>query len=173
MPKPNRQKGFILIELVMTLVLVGIIGAFTSFFIYTGVNGFLTSKKTSETALRVQVAMDRISIELRNIKPETSRPVLTSTSIAYQSDDALLPGTRTISYNSTSNTIDLSVGGTSNALLDQIQTGSFGLTWVERDLNNSTADGNELSEIKIAFKLQDVGTPFGVRIYPRHMVHKH
>jgi hypothetical protein len=117
--------------------------------------------------------MDRMSIELRNIKVESTRPVLTSTSIVYQSDDTKLPGTRTISYNSATSTINLSVDGTSNVLLDQVQDDSFALTWIERDLNNSIADGNELSEIKINFKVKDVGTPFSVSIYPRGMVKKH
>jgi prepilin-type N-terminal cleavage/methylation domain-containing protein len=173
MRKNSRQKGFILIELVMTLVLIGILGAFAGLLLYTGASGFLTSKKISETALKAQAVMDRMSIELRNIKVESTRPVLTSTSIVYQSDDTKLPGTRTISYNSATSTINLSVDGTSNVLLDQVQDDSFALTWIERDLNNSIADGNELSEIKINFKVKDVGTPFSVSIYPRGMVKKH
>lgn len=170
MPKPNRQKGFILIELVMTLVLVGIIGAFTSFFIYTGINGFLTSKKTSETALRVQIAMDRISAELRHITALVpgAAPVL-NTSITYLSKD--LPGTRRIRFDSNSKNLYLSVAGTENILLDNLAT--FSLTWLPTaDLDNSQDLKEEIAAITLSFTVPDVGTPFSVRIYPRNLIPK-
>jgi hypothetical protein len=170
----NTQNGLILIELVLTLILIGIIGGFTGLFLHTGVTGFLASKKTSETALKAQAAMDRIAIELRTIKRETNRPALNSTSITYQSDDPDLPGTRSIIYNSTNGTISLSVNnGTPRVLLDQIQPNSFSLTPTERDLNNSLTDGNELAEIKVDFKVVDVGRLFSVSIYPRNMVKRY
>ncbi|MFO7687586.1 MAG: hypothetical protein R6V60_15995 [Desulfobacterales bacterium] len=164
----------ILIELIITLILIGLIGGFTGLFLYTGVTGFLTSKKISETALKAQAAMDRITIELRDIKRETNRPILNSTSITYQSDDAdNLPGTRSISYNSSNGTINLTVDGTPYVLLDQIQPNSFNLSWTERDLNNLSADGDELAEIQVVFKVVDVGTQFTVRVYPRNMVKRY
>ena len=46
------------------------IGAFAGLFLYNGINGYLASKRNSESALKVQVALDRISAELRNIKAE-------------------------------------------------------------------------------------------------------
>jgi type II secretory pathway pseudopilin PulG len=64
----ESTNGFILIELVTTLILIGVIGASAGLFLYTGVNGFLASKRNSETALKAQVALDRISAELRDIK---------------------------------------------------------------------------------------------------------
>ena len=65
---PRRaHAGFVLIELVTTLVLVGVIGAFAGFFLWSGINGYLASKRNSETALTAQVALDRISYELRHI----------------------------------------------------------------------------------------------------------
>ena len=87
----ESQNGFTLIELVTTLIIVGIIGAFTSFFLYTGIRGFLSSRFNSETALQAQTALDRISAELRYIKNFELIPVQTpnpnSTSIEYRSRD--------------------------------------------------------------------------------------
>jgi prepilin-type N-terminal cleavage/methylation domain-containing protein len=178
MRTPNRHNGFVLIELVMTLILVGIIGVFTSFFIYTGVTGFLNSKKISETALRAQIAMDRISSELRHITSVTGEPVgkLPGTilkSITYTCAD--LPFERIIRYDKDKDlsksiyNIYLSVNGIENILLDNVATFSLTLTSANQD-NLSAPSENEISSIKLGFTVADVGTPFSVQIYPRSLI---
>jgi len=166
------QKGFTLLELVTTLILVGMIGAFTSFFLYTGIRGFLTSKFSSETALQAQIALDRISAELRYIKYLEPSPVQTpnpnSNSIEYRSQD--LNGARRIRYNSANREILLSVNGTANVLLDNVS--AFTLSWVPKDLDQ---DGNnEISKIRVAFTVRSASTenetPFSAEIYPRSML---
>jgi prepilin-type N-terminal cleavage/methylation domain-containing protein len=166
------QKGFTLIELVTTLILVGIIGAFTSFFLYTGTLGFLTSKFSSEAALKAQIALDRISTELRHIQVLVS-PTPTSTNIGYRSfDQSLLPGVRRISYNSANREILLSVDGNSNVLLDNVNT--FAFSGATRDLDNSGDGNNEISEIRVTFTVRsasgDNETGFSAVIYPRSML---
>ena len=59
--------GFILVELIVSIVLIGIIGIFTSMFIYTGIKGYLMAKQTNEGAIKAQMALDRINLELRQI----------------------------------------------------------------------------------------------------------
>ena len=90
---PRRpHAGFVLIELVTTLVLVGVIGTFAGFFLWNGINGYLASKRNSETALAAQVALDRISFELRHIA-SLSRP--DSPSRAEYIDHLSAPPSRT------------------------------------------------------------------------------
>ena len=67
----KNQKGLMLVELITVLVLIGIIGSFATFFLYTGFNGYQKSKITSEGALNAQMALDRISAletELRHAR---------------------------------------------------------------------------------------------------------
>jgi prepilin-type N-terminal cleavage/methylation domain-containing protein len=168
------QKGFTLIELVTTLILVGVIGAFATFFLYTGVRGYLTSKFSSETALQAQIALDRISAELRYIKYLEPVPVQTpnpsSNSIEYRSQD--LTGARRIRYNSANQEILISVGGAENVLLNNVST--FTLSWVPRDLDASADGVNEISEFRVAFTVSSTSTenvtPFAAEIYPRSML---
>ena len=58
--------GFILVELIVSIVLIGIIGIFTSMFIYTGIKGYLMAKQTNEGAIKAQMALDRINLESIN-----------------------------------------------------------------------------------------------------------
>ena len=166
--KPNS--GFILIELVTTLILIGVIGAFAGLFIYTGVNGFIASKRNSETALAAQLALDRISAELRYISSLPTAPE--ANSITYLSKD--LPGTRRLRYDSGTRTINLQVTGVPNPvgempLLDNVATFSLNLNHPETPAANmDNADGDEeIAAIFIGFTVIDVGTQFNVRIHPR------
>ena len=61
------EHGFALIELIAVIVLVGIIASFSAFFLYTGFQGYLNTKKATEGALNAQMALDRIALELRDI----------------------------------------------------------------------------------------------------------
>ena len=85
-------------ELIVTLVLVGIIGTFTTLFMYTGLNGYLKAKDTSEGALKAQIALDRISLELRDIividaiTPKSDPDTTTDSNIDYST--TTLPGSR-------------------------------------------------------------------------------
>ena len=168
------QKGFTLLELVTTLILVGIIGAFTSFFLYTGIRGFLTSKFSSETALQAQIALDRISAELRYIRYLELSPVQTPNpnwnNIEYRSQD--LTGARRIRYNLATQEILLSVDGTANTLLDNVS--AFALSWVPKDLDQSGDGKNEISKIRVVFSVRSASTEnemfFSAEIYPRSML---
>jgi type II secretory pathway pseudopilin PulG len=159
------QGGFILIELVTTLILIGVIGAFAGLFLFTGVNGFIASKRNSETALSAQIALDRISAELRRISSLPAAPVA-NTSITYLSKD--LPGTRKIRYDSGAKIIYFSRDGAENPLLDKVAT--FSLAWDSANMDN--AGGDEISTINIGFTIADVGTQFNARIHPRFFIPK-
>lgn len=155
----RKSSGFVLIELVSTLILVGIIGSFTGFFLYTGIQGYLTSKKTSVGALQAQTALERVSKELSALE---SLPTVQSKSISYTS--RTLPGQRSISFDDNTGVISITVDGSSYPLLKDV--GSFSLSGDTADLNG---DGNadEISVIAIAFTVGEIGRQFSTAVYPR------
>lgn len=161
------QKGLILIELITVIVLTGIIAAFTTFFLYSGVNGYLNIKTTSAGALNAQMALDRISLELRDLNYFTSSPVTSgNASLSYQSAVAELAGTRILKYDTTQNTIAINIGGTDYPLLENVT--SFNLTVAAQDLNQDGID--DVASIGIGFHLEGIGQEFQTNIFPRHMV---
>lgn len=172
MKKSSKQAGgFILIEVIVSIVLLGILGVFTTMFLYTGIKGYMISKQTAAGAMRVQIALDRLNLELRKANKVTAA---TGTSITYETDD--LPYTRRIFYDSTTDpnnhtiSIEIDDGTTIQAypLLDNIAPGTFAITLAERDLDN---DGNnEIEGISIGFSLTDIGRPFSLRVFPRNWV---
>ncbi len=162
--------GFILIEVIVSIVLIGIIGVFTSLFIYTGIKGYLIAKHTNEGAIKAQIALDRINLELRKINAiPAATPPVDDVEITYTSDD--LPGTRKIEYVANDHTINITGGsGVSYVLLDHVET--FELSVIVEDLDNSGGLADDISGINIVFTIADVGSEFSLRIYPRNMLPK-
>jgi prepilin-type N-terminal cleavage/methylation domain-containing protein len=160
----QQENGFTLVELIVTIVLVGIIGTFTSLFMYTGLNGYLRAKDTAEGALKAQIALDRISLELRDISQIET--VTANTAIDYLSTS--LPGDRQIIYNAGADTISVDVDGNVNLLLDDVQ--SFTISAAYRNLNYYADGSNAVEAIDVSFTIGEIGRPFSARIFPRNMV---
>ena len=169
----NHPSGLILIELVVSLVLIGIIGVFTGLFIYTGVNGYLNARDATEGALRAQVALDRIRWELRDIDSIASVDQTgPDYSIIYTSDLAAFSGSnRTLEYHSGDNEKFLTLKvdtGPENKLLTGIS--SFSLAMGTADLDGISGPKGEVSGITVTFTLKNIGQVFTTDIYPRNMV---
>ena len=159
-----HAKGFTLVELIVTIVLVGIIGTFTGLFLYTGMSGYLRARDTAEGALKAQIALDRLSLELRDINYIDLATFDTDTRIDYTS--ATLPGDRKILYNA--GVISLDVDGNVNELLDEVSDFNMSLSTAEL---NYFADGrDEVQAVNVSFKVGEIRRVFSARIFPRNMV---
>ena len=165
----NRQaKGFTLVELIVTIVLVGIIGTFTTFFLYTGLMGYLRAKDTAEGALKAQNVLDRISLELRDIKNISA--FTANKEIDYTSTTLL--GNRQIKFypnsDPTKQRIALSVDDNEYLLLDNVA--SFIMTTTYADLNYYSGGKKEVQAIDVVFTVGEIRRQFSDRIFPRNMV---
>jgi len=164
----KNQKGLILIELIMTLVLIGIIATFTGFFIYSGINGYMRAKHITNGALDAQRALDRISKELRDINNITPTP--SATSVTYTTADLALAGTRTLKYDANMDTIFIRVEPNDYALLEDVS--AFSLSYTYLNLDDDTAPELEVANIDVSFSIADIGTEFKTKIFPRNLVKK-
>lgn len=161
----KNQNGFILIEIITVIVLIGIIGVFTTFFLYTGIKGYMNTKARSEGALDAQMALDRISLELRNLNYLTSAPVKTgNASLSYKSE--VSNGTRILKYNVIDKTIVINIQGVNYLLLQDVT--SFNLSVTAEDLNQDGTD--DVAAIGVGFHIDEIGKEFKTKIFPRYMV---
>jgi prepilin-type N-terminal cleavage/methylation domain-containing protein len=156
------QKGFTLVELIVTIVLVGLVGVFTTLFVYTGLNGYLRAKDTSEGALNAQITLDRISLELRDI--EEIGTFIDDTQIDY--DSRTLGENRRIRYSG--GVISIDDGNGARDLLGEVT--DFAMTLTAADLNNSAGGNEEVQAINVSFNVGDIERLFSASIFPRNMV---
>ena len=103
--KGLNQKGFTLIEIIISLILVGIIAAFSAMGVTSIVDGFLITKMNAETAQKGQLTMMRLVKEfscITSIDQAASDP----TSITYTSYKQGAAGLHVVSWTGDTLTLD-------------------------------------------------------------------
>lgn len=160
-----RSSGFTLVEIIASLVLVGILASVAGMFIVTGMRSYETATIASEGALRTQIALNRIYAELSGIAPSSTITVTTNTSISYNHNVLTPNQARTISYDSTQNKINLTVGANTYPIIGDVLSFNLSAPLVDID-----GDGNnEIADIVINFTIEGIGSLFQLRVYPRNL----
>jgi prepilin-type N-terminal cleavage/methylation domain-containing protein len=157
----KREDGFTLIEIVVTLVLVGILSAFVGLFMTTFMKGYFMVKNNSDTAMKAQMALDRISLELRDA---TAFSVLTDNSLVTYKNTQMDPlgADRTIKF--VGSNLYLSTPA-NNILIDNVQ--AFTLSATTGNVYGDTVYNNDVvAFIDIVFTVSGYN-PFSTRIFPR------
>ena len=81
-----NQKGFTLIEIIVSIVVMTIIAVISGVGIVGISKGYVFSKKNALTTQQGQIAMTRLKKELSNIKSVTGTPTATSITFVRSSD---------------------------------------------------------------------------------------
>ena len=162
----KQEAGFTLIEIVVTLVLVGILSVFAGLFMTTFLNGYFMVKNNSDTAMKAQMALDRISIELRDISPIS---VSVPSPVSVMTDNSLITYTNSSGAVKTIKFITPNIylsTPTDNILIDHVQ--AFTLSATRGNVYN--VDANDVAFIDIGFTVSGYNNPFSTRIFPRTRV---
>lgn len=168
--KPD-EKGFTLIEVIVTLVLVGITAALAGMWIVSVANGYIFAKLNAKTAQNGQLAMTRLVKEFSSISSidlaNTSHNIVTYT----RYDSALGSVAAVVSLNG--NAIQMNIGNAGNhTLTDSVS--SFTLAYCDNpDSTSCPSIWSSTSRIiEITFILTGAGdTPstFTQRVAPRNL----
>jgi prepilin-type N-terminal cleavage/methylation domain-containing protein len=154
----NNKRGFTLIEIIATLVLVGVLSSIAVLFMGNVLKGFTTVKNNSSAALKAQMALNRISLELRTL---SSLSALTNNvSITY---DNSLGDNRTIKF--AGSNIYISTP-TDYLLIDNVSI--FSLSTATGNMYNIAGE-TDVAYIDIGFTVSGVSS-FSTRIFPRNRI---
>jgi prepilin-type N-terminal cleavage/methylation domain-containing protein len=131
--RKSKEKGFTLIEVIVTLVLVGITAALAGMWIVSVANGYIFAKTNAKTVQNGQLAMTRLVKELTAMNSMTTAG---STSIAFKrATGGSTSADVTIFQNGTLLQITDSSG--TNTLTDSV--GAFSVTYcINPTLNGTT-----------------------------------
>ena len=170
----GRQSGFTLLELIISMVIMGIILVVGTMFFATMLSGYNTARQGVEYGQMAEIAVDRIVYELKNATGQAGGDtvvIAANTSVTYESTVPAFTGTtRIISYDNAAKTINLSVAGTSHLLLENIS--AFTLAVTENDLDGNSAT-DEISSFDISFTITNGGAysqTFTMQIAPREFL---
>jgi prepilin-type N-terminal cleavage/methylation domain-containing protein len=151
----KREKGFTLIEVIVSLVLLGIMAAFLATAIVMAVNGFFFTRDSATKSQKAQLALARISRELLDMTTINSAP--SSTSVAYTTSNGQFQIVKTgnqITLEKTDTPViaaqtlidDVSTNYGSDSFLVYTNSGGSAWTYTANDIS-------ALYQIKVVIKL--------------------
>lgn len=152
----RRPCGFTLIEIIVTLVLLGLLGATVFGFMGQAVRGFFIARDALEITQKAQIALNRMRIELTYLD-KNNVSASSSSAITYQTNISGATSTDTIAFDAANSRITFNgvtliddVGGltfsyyndpsdTTPASSYQASTTLVGITLVMLDSDGNTA----------------------------------
>lgn len=143
-----RRKGFTLIELVITILIIGVIGAILAPFIATTLDSWLFLKTERDTVFSTRLALNRVIREIRQIEDVSS--ITTFTSTEFEFDEV---GSNTINFQQSG----ASLLRNSDELCDKLQDpGGLTFTYLDSDGNvTATAADIRMVRVKMILELED------------------
>lgn len=177
----SDEKGFTLIEVIVTLILVGITTALAGMWIVSVANGYVFAKMNANTVQKGQLAMTRLAKEFSAIQSVTDSD---NTWITYTRIDDMSttpPTTKTLTVSGATAGL-LTLGGAT--LTDKVGESGFTLGYCTKsDLENNNAtclrnkwapSGEPEPSIMIEIKLKlkganDIESEFTKRVAPRNL----
>lgn len=91
-----HSKGFTLIEIVITIVIVAIISGIAALIITQGVRAYSDEHRRSDVHYQARYAMERMAREIRHIRSRTGTdiPTMSGTMLEYRNTEGVLIGFR-------------------------------------------------------------------------------
>ena len=164
----KRESGFTLIEVIVSLIIVGIMTAVAGMAIVTGIKGYVFARDNAVISEKARMAVARMSRELMELTDVITAEV---SRITYKRPDGGSAITQTIYLDPDDNVIKISAGG--DDLVDRVS--SFTLTYYNKEMGNwvaGTDDIRLLDTVKIDLNLTrsdgSADVAFSTTVIPRN-----
>jgi len=129
----KSSAGFTLIEVIVSLVLMGIVGIIAAMGLVQGIKAYAITRTSSETVQQTEYALNRIKLEFMNMDTVTAA---SSESIRFTTDRVLNRATGTLyTIARSGNKITIDNGTGPEDLLTGVGTGGAFLTYTNNDGN--------------------------------------
>lgn len=120
---PASRQGFTLIEIIASLIILGLIALFGTSMLSNAVQGYTAARNADEVAQKAQMALQRMTVEFSTVDPSLAQLTGAATTITYV---ARFDGTNeTHVISQSGNQILYTQGGTAYPLLDGVAPGSL------------------------------------------------
>lgn len=141
-PKTASSRGFTLIEVIVSLILVGIMSSVAGMGIVSATKAFIFTKEVAEISQKSQLAMSRLTKSIANW---TSFTTTLGNQLTLTRNDTITGETVTETYSYSGNALSLTVGGVTDVLCDGLT--AFNLEYLRSDMGGdsfwSTGQPNE------------------------------
>ncbi len=160
----KKQNGFSLIELITVIVILGVIVAMSSLLLSQGFNAFFNTANIADANSQGQLALERMSRDIRQIRSPSDITTATSTQLSFNdiNNDA-------ISYTLSGSNLTL----TQNSTTQILAVGINSLTFTYYDQNGATPPASTAATrfIKVTLTVTQNNANFTVStsIYPRNL----
>jgi prepilin-type N-terminal cleavage/methylation domain-containing protein len=176
------MRGVTLIEMIVVLLLLGILATGAGLFLINGVQSYMFSSRNSTTTLKVQNALERITLELRDATsitaPTSSAPSNTITYNIVDTNQAGESATQSKTITSTAGMLTItgynpdipssSLG--TQPLLDNIQAFTVRVVCDDLDPSKTLPRPDEIKSVNVSLTISGIPTAFTSQVYPRNLL---
>jgi len=171
----KNEKGFTLIEMIVTLIMVGILAVIGSIGLINMVKGYMASKANASSVQKGQVILLQITklLTYASTISSGSASAITFSTTAFGNPT---PANYTLSFNDAGDVVTLSAAaGQGDVLIDQVQQFKFGYYNSHNSTEQVTWTTGSSKIIEITMRLNlgqgELSPEFKTRILPRNVIY--
>lgn len=166
----RRIEGFSMVELVLVIMILGILVVFVGPVLYNAMRSYAGIEVGTATNAKVRYAMERMAREMRDIRRQATDSAyldiqgMSASSVAFFQSD----GGRVV-LNAVGGVVNLEylpAGGStlSGMLLDQVQPGSFALSYFLQNNALASTITQQVSFVQVSMSIVDGTNTFPARL---------
>lgn len=157
-----RSRGFTLIEMVVTLLILAILGGVTAYTISHGARAYIDSRTVITTLSKLRLASERLAREIRSVRRDPAAPAQydfngfpTATDLSFDRLEADGVTVTTVSIDGSGNPITLEYNTPSGAQTLTDQVSSFSLAYYQADGVTAATSTTDIAFVEFELVLQD------------------
>ncbi|BCO32443.1 hypothetical protein TspCOW1_25460 [Thiohalobacter sp. COW1] len=162
MPLDRCSRGFTLIEMVVTLLILSILGGVTAYTISHGARAFIDSRTVVTTLSKLRLASERLAREIRSVRRDPAAPSQydfngfpTATGLSFDRLEADGVTVTTVSIDGSTNPITLEYDTPSGAQTLTDQVSNFSLAYYQADGVTAATTTADIAFVEFELVLQD------------------